>query len=65
MQPELSQTVQIALDLSVVAMGLVAQQLATLDNGSCITLKGYLARKHRSTHQLVMRAIQFKMFDGE
>ncbi len=64
-QPEAEHSVQVAFDLWVLALGPVAQQLAQLESGSCITLKGYLIRKHRSSPQLVLRAIQFKMFDGE
>ncbi len=64
-QPEVGESVQVALDLMVLALGPVAQALALLPTGSTVLLKGYLTRKHRRSNQLVLRALQFKMLEEE
>ncbi|MDE2259300.1 MAG: primosomal replication protein N [Betaproteobacteria bacterium] len=64
-QQEVGQAFKAQLEITVSVLGDAAVQLDRLGPGSQITLKGFLARKSRNSRQLVMRAEQFKLIDGE
>jgi primosomal replication protein N len=64
-QQEAGEAFLTRLEMPVTATGEAAVQLDRLAPGTRVTLKGFLAPRSRNSRQIVMRAEQFKIFDGD